>query len=137
MSNMQELAERYYRLLEDQLFDPQTHVDGYDKEHQQEYVTKLLRDLAHETANLTPRNDKRTEGCVLVELNGDGEALCPECETPLIATVFFGSETVTPFWHPDDDRWEYFADGGDTYIESFACPACGWSAPYVEPRGEE
>jgi hypothetical protein len=136
-SALQQLAERYYGLLEDQLYDPQPRIDGYDKEHQRQCVTTLLRDLAHEAANLTPPNDRGTEVCVFVELNEDGEALCPECHSPLTATIHVDSETVTPFWHPDDERWEYFADGGDTYIEGFSCPNCNWSAPYVEPRGEE
>jgi len=133
---LQELAERYYGLLEDQLFDPQLHVDSYDKEQQQKYVTNLLRDLAHEAANLTPHNDEGAEVCVFVELNEDSEALCPECGSPLAATIHVDSETVTPFWRPDDERWEYLADGGDTYIEQFACPRCSWCAPYVEPSGE-
>lgn len=132
---LQELAERYYGLLEDQLYDPQPEVDGYGKEKQQQYVTNLLRDLAHDAASLTPDDDG--DSFVLGRLNEDGEALCPECDIPLIATIFFGSDTTTPFWHPDDDRWEYMVDGGDTYIESFNCPGCGWTASYVEPHEDE
>jgi len=132
---LQELAKRYYGLLEDQLYDPQPEVDGYGKKKQKQYITNLLRDLAHDAANLIPDRDE--DSFVLVSLNEDGEALCPECDTPLSATIFFGSETTTPFWHPDDERWEYMADGGDTYIESFACPGCSWTATYVEPRWGE
>jgi hypothetical protein len=49
---LQELAERYYHSLEDQLYDPDPEVDGYDKEQQQRYVLGLLEDLARDTANL-------------------------------------------------------------------------------------
>lgn len=135
-TQLQELAKRYYCLLEDQLYDPQPHVDGYDKKHQQKLVTNLLRDLVHEATSLIPNTAGRTEVCVFVELNQDGEALCPECSSPLTATVHVDSKEVTPFWHPVDERWEYMVDGGDTYIESFGCPGCGWSAAYVEPAEE-
>jgi hypothetical protein len=132
---LQELAERYYDLLEDQLYDPQPEVDGYGKEKQRQYVVILLRDLAHDAASLTPERDE--ESFAFVRLNEDGEALCPQCDTPLTATIHIGSEDVTPFWHPDDQRWEYMADGGDTDIECFSCPGCGWSASYVEPHEDE
>lgn len=131
----QELAERYYDLLEDQLYDPQPEVDGYGKEKQRQYVVNLLRDLAHDAASLAPERDE--ESFAFVGLNEDGEALCPECGIPLTATIHIGSEDVTPFWHPDDQRWEYMADGGDTDIECFTCPGCGWSTSYVEPHEDE
>jgi hypothetical protein len=131
----QELAERYYDLLEDQLYDPQPEVDGYGKEKQRQHVINLLRDLAHDAASLTPDPDE--ESFALVRLNEDGEALCPECGTPLIATIHVGNEDVTPFWHPDDRRWEHMAGGGDTDIECFTCPGCGWFASYVEPHEDE
>jgi len=47
-ARLQELAERTYRSLEDQLYDPKPAVDGYDKERQQEYILGLLGDLARE-----------------------------------------------------------------------------------------
>ena len=56
-TRLQELAERYYRSLEDQLYDPKPEVDGYDKERQQQYVRGLLRDLARDAANLALGND--------------------------------------------------------------------------------
>ena len=100
-------------------------------------MTNLLRDLARDAADLILNRDEHGEDSfVLVTLNEDNEALCPKCDTPLAATIYFGSESVTPCWHPDDDRWEYIAEGGDTYIERFICPSCGWSIPYVEPREE-
>jgi hypothetical protein len=49
---LQELAERTYRSLEDQLYDPKPAVDGYDKERQREYILGLLSDLAQEAACL-------------------------------------------------------------------------------------
>ena len=49
---LQELAERYYNSLEDQLYDPDPKVDGYGKERQQEYILGLLQDLAQEAASL-------------------------------------------------------------------------------------
>jgi len=52
---LQELAERYYGLLEDQLYDPQPEVDGYGKEKQQQYVTNLLRDLARDATSTQGR----------------------------------------------------------------------------------
>ena len=54
---LQELAERYYNSLEDQLYDPDPKVDGYDKEGQKQYVLDLLRDLAREAANLALGSD--------------------------------------------------------------------------------
>lgn len=54
---LQELAERYYNSLEDQLYDPDSEVDGYDKERQQQYVLGLLQDLARDAANLALGND--------------------------------------------------------------------------------
>jgi hypothetical protein len=47
---LQELAERYYYSLEDQLYDPTPQVDGYDKERQKQYILDLLTDLAREAA---------------------------------------------------------------------------------------
>ena len=58
---LQELAERYYGLLEDQLYDPQPEVDGYGREKQQQAVTNLLRDLARDAANLLADHDRRDE----------------------------------------------------------------------------
>ncbi len=51
-SRLQELAERIYRSLEDQLYDPNPAVDGYDKESQKQYILGLLGDLAREAARL-------------------------------------------------------------------------------------
>ena len=39
---LQELAERYYNSLEDQLYDPDPEVDGYGKERQRQYILALL-----------------------------------------------------------------------------------------------
>jgi hypothetical protein len=50
---LQELVERYYNSLEDQLYDPDPRVDGYDKERQKQYIRDLLRDLARDAAGLT------------------------------------------------------------------------------------
>jgi hypothetical protein len=49
---LQELAERYYNSLQDQLYDPDPQVDGYDKERQKQYILDLLIDLAREAATL-------------------------------------------------------------------------------------
>ena len=49
---LQELAERYYNSLQDQLYDPDPQVDGYDKERQKQYIRDLLTDLAREAATL-------------------------------------------------------------------------------------
>jgi hypothetical protein len=49
---LQELAERYYNSLEDQLYDPDPQVDGYGKERQKQYILELLRDLARDAADL-------------------------------------------------------------------------------------
>ena len=49
---LQELAERYYNSLEDQLYDPDPKVDGYGKERQKQYILDLLADLAREAATL-------------------------------------------------------------------------------------
>jgi hypothetical protein len=51
-TQLQELVERTFRSLEDQLYDPKPAVDGYDKERQQEYILGLLGDLAREAARL-------------------------------------------------------------------------------------
>ena len=51
-AQLQELVERTYRSLEDQLYDPRPEVDGYDKERQHEYILGLLGDLAREAARL-------------------------------------------------------------------------------------
>ena len=65
MSNLdvrlQELAERYYNSLEDQLYDPDPKVDGYGKEGQKQYILDLLRGLAREAASLALGGDP-TEG---------------------------------------------------------------------------
>ena len=49
---MRNLAERYYNSLEDQLYDPDPEVDGYDKDHQKRYIVELLTDLARDVAQL-------------------------------------------------------------------------------------
>ncbi len=51
-AQLQELVERTFRSLEDQLYDPKPAVDGYDKERQHEYVLGLLGDPAREAARL-------------------------------------------------------------------------------------
>ena len=58
---LQELAERYYNSLEEQLYDPDPKVDGYGKERQQEYILGLLQDLARDAASLALGSDL-TEG---------------------------------------------------------------------------
>ena len=49
---LQELVERYYNSLEDQLYDPDPEADGYGKERQKQYILDLLADLAKEAATL-------------------------------------------------------------------------------------
>ena len=49
---LQELVERYYNSLEDQLYNPDPRVDGYGKERQKQYILDLLADLAKEAATL-------------------------------------------------------------------------------------
>ena len=49
---LQELVERYYNSLEEQLYDPDPKVDGYGKERQKQYILDLLADLAKEAATL-------------------------------------------------------------------------------------
>jgi hypothetical protein len=49
---LQDLVERYYNSLEDQLYDPDPKVDGYGKERQKQYILDLLADLAREAATL-------------------------------------------------------------------------------------
>ena len=49
---LQDLVNRYYNSLEDQLYDPDPQVDGYGKETQKQYVLDLLTELAREAANL-------------------------------------------------------------------------------------
>jgi len=56
---LQELAERYYNSLEEQLYDPDPKVDGYGKERQQEYILGLLQDLAREAASLALDDDAK------------------------------------------------------------------------------
>lgn len=51
-AQLQELVERTYRSLEDQLYDPKPEVDGYDKERQREYILGLLGDMARDAARL-------------------------------------------------------------------------------------
>jgi hypothetical protein len=58
---LQELVERYYNSLEDQLYDPDPKVDGYGKEGQKQYILDLLRDLAQDAASLALGGDL-TEG---------------------------------------------------------------------------
>jgi hypothetical protein len=54
---LQELVERYYNSLEDQLYDPDPQVDGYGKERQKQYIHDLLRDLARDAASLALGGD--------------------------------------------------------------------------------
>jgi hypothetical protein len=54
---LQELAERYYNSLEDQLYDPDLQVDGYGKERQRQYILELLQDLARDAASLALGGD--------------------------------------------------------------------------------
>ena len=56
---LQELVERYYNSLEDQLYDPDPKVDGYGKERQKQYILDLLRDLARDAAT---SHGRRPEG---------------------------------------------------------------------------
>ena len=56
-ARLQELAERYYNSLEDQLYDPDPAVDGYGKERQKQYILDLLRDLARDAASLALGGD--------------------------------------------------------------------------------
>ena len=58
---LQELVERYYNSLEDQLYDPDPQVDGYGKERQKQYILELLGDLARDAASLVQVGDL-TEG---------------------------------------------------------------------------
>ena len=58
---LQELAERYYNSLEDQLYDPDPQVDGYGKERQKQYILELLGDLARDAVSLAQGGDL-TEG---------------------------------------------------------------------------
>ena len=60
-ARLQELVERYYNSLEDQLYAPDLQVDGYGKERQKEYILDLLRDLARDAASLALGGDL-TEG---------------------------------------------------------------------------
>ena len=54
---LQELVERYYNSLKDQLYDPDPQVDGYGKERQKQYILELLRDLARDAASLALGGD--------------------------------------------------------------------------------
>ena len=54
---LQELVERYYNSLEDQIYDPDPQVDGYGKERQKQYILELLRDLARDAASLALSGD--------------------------------------------------------------------------------
>ena len=58
---LQELAERYFNSLEDQLYDPDPQVDGYGKERQKQYILELLGDLARDAVSLAQGGDL-TEG---------------------------------------------------------------------------
>ena len=58
---LQELAERYYNSLEDQLYDPDPKVDGYGKERQKQYILDMLWDLDRDAASLALGGDL-TEG---------------------------------------------------------------------------
>ena len=58
---LQELVERYYNSLEDQLYDPDPQVDGYGKERQKQYILELLGDLARDAVSLAQGGDL-TEG---------------------------------------------------------------------------
>ena len=54
---LQELVERYYNSLEDQLYDPDPQVDGYGKERQKQYILELLGDLARDAVSLAQGGD--------------------------------------------------------------------------------
>ena len=54
---LQELVERYYNSLEEQLYDPDPQVDGYGKERQKQYILDLLQDLARDAASLALSGD--------------------------------------------------------------------------------
>ena len=54
---LQELVERYFNSLEDQLYDPDPKVEGYGKERQQAYILGLLQGLAREAASLALDDD--------------------------------------------------------------------------------
>ena len=54
---LQELVERYYNSLEDQLYDPDPQVDGYGKERQKQYILELLGDLARDAVSLALGSD--------------------------------------------------------------------------------
>ena len=54
---LQELVERYYNSLEDQLYDPDPRVDGYGKEKQKQYILELLGDLARDAVSLAQGGD--------------------------------------------------------------------------------
>lgn len=127
-NRLSRLAARYYDLLEDQLYDPQQGVDFYGKEQQRRHIISLLRDLAHE-ARVPAWGDPPEP----VKLNEHDEPLCPECGGLLFATVV-SSECEVPYW--EYDTWMYVLNGGDSDIESFDCPECGWSATDVEPQGK-
>ena len=58
---LQELVERYYNSLEDQLYDPDPQVDGYGKERQKQYILELLGNLARDAVSLAQGSDL-TEG---------------------------------------------------------------------------
>ena len=54
---LQELVERCYNSLEDQLYDPDPQVDGYGKERQRQYILEVLRHLARDAARLAQGGD--------------------------------------------------------------------------------
>ena len=54
---LQEVIERYYNSLEDQLYDPDPQVDGYGKERQKQYILGLLGDLARDAVSLAQGGD--------------------------------------------------------------------------------
>ena len=54
---LQELVERYYNSLVDQLYDPDPQVDGYGKERQKQYIHELLGDLARDATSLALGRD--------------------------------------------------------------------------------
>lgn len=49
---LKQLASVYYTRLEDQLYDPEESVDGYDKTHQERHVIGLLYQLGCDAVSL-------------------------------------------------------------------------------------
>ena len=70
---LQELAGRAYDDLEDQLYDPDPAVDGYDKAGQRRHVLSLLKDLARNAAGLVLRDLDRAASAKKTEKVCEGE----------------------------------------------------------------